>query len=268
MGSQDRNPEGARTGTASDRVRLERVSKTYETRNRPPVEALSDVTFDFGRGEFVALVGPSGCGKSSLLRLISGLESATGGTISLFGEQVTSVVDNVGIAFQRPVLMKWRSVFDNVKLPLELMKADAAFIKDRVDSLLRLAGLEEFGNRFPGELSGGMQQRASICRALVHDPEILLLDEPFGALDELTRTKMNVDLARIWEETHKTTLLITHSISEAVFLADTVHVMSPRPGKIDRSVTIDFSRPRSPEIRHDKVFAEFVSEIEHTIKLS
>ena len=192
-----------------------------------PVKALDEISFAVDRGEFIALVGPSGCGKSTLLRLVAGLRRATTGRVSVGERPVTRPVSDVGMVFQAPVLLKWRTILDNVLLPAELSGRDRSKYRDRAEELLRLVGLDDFADKLPQELSGGMQQRASICRALLLDPPLLLMDEPFGALDAMTRDEMNIELLRVWGEAggregdRKTVLFVTHSIPEAVFLADT-----------------------------------------------
>ena len=218
---------------------LDRVSKTFVTRGGDEVAALVDISLEARRNEFVCLVGPSGCGKSTLLRLVAGLMAPTGGAVS--------------IVFQSPTLLPWATVLDNVLFPLDMMgKLDAAG-RARARGLLALVGLSGFEGKYPRELSGGMQQRAGICRALVHDPDILLMDEPFGALDALTREELTVEVMRIWREQPKTILFVTHSIPEAVLLADRVVVMTARPGRIAEIVDVRLPRPRDfdMEARHE-----------------
>src|SRR5262245_34199161 len=224
------------------------------------VEALRDVSFQVGRGELVALVGPSGCGKSTLLRIVAGLRAATAGRVHVDDRVVTAPIADVGMVFQAPTLLKWRSVLDNVLLPAELAGLGRARFRDRALDLLRLVGLEDFAAKRPRELSGGMQQRASLCRALLLDPPLLLMDEPFGALDAMTRDEMNLELLRVWGETRdagagrKTILFVTHSIPEAVFLADRVVVMTPRPGRIASEIDVPLPRPRTVETRTSLAF--------------
>jgi NitT/TauT family transport system ATP-binding protein len=216
-------------------IDLDGVGMVYEAASGP-VRALQEISFAVDRGEFVALVGPSGCGKSTLLRLVAGLRLATTGRVSVGGRPVTRPLPEVGMVFQAPVLLKWRTILDNVLLPAELSGRNRSEYRDRAEELLRLVGLEDFAGKLPRELSGGMQQRASLCRALLLDPPLLLMDEPFGALDAMTRDEMNVELLRVWgeaggrERTRKTVLFVTHSIPEAIFLADRVVVMTPGPG--------------------------------------
>jgi NitT/TauT family transport system ATP-binding protein len=241
---------------------------TYEAQSGP-VEALRDITFGVGRGEFVALVGPSGCGKSTLLRIVAGLRPPTGGDVTVDGRPVTRPIAQVGMVFQAPVLLKWRSVLDNVLLPAELAGLEAKRYRNRARELLQLVGLGDFEAKLPRELSGGMQQRASLCRALLLDPPLLLMDEPFGALDAMTRDEMNLELLRVWGESargtvgrdRKTILFVTHSIPEAVFLADRVVVMSPRPGRVARVYPVPLPRPRTVEARASADFGRLALEI-------
>jgi NitT/TauT family transport system ATP-binding protein len=241
-------------------IEIDRVTKIYETRDGP-VESLKPLTFDIKEGEFMAIVGPSGCGKSTLLKMVAGLLSVSSGEIRLDGARVSGPPDNVGIVFQSAVLLAWRSVLDNVMLQIEMRRLSKARYVAKARELLALTGLTDFANKYPWQLSGGMQQRASICRALVHDPAVLLMDEPFGALDAMTREKMNVELQRIWSETKKTVLFITHSIPEAVFLADRVLVMSERPGAIAAIYDIGLPRPRSLRVMSEPEFGELTQKI-------
>ena len=252
-------------GTPRDFIALDRVGMTYEARSGP-VEALRDISFGVGRGEFVALVGPSGCGKSTLLRIVAGLRTPTGGAVAVDDRPVARPLAQVGMVFQAPVLLKWRTVFDNVLLPAELAGLDRKRYRDRARDLLQLVGLADFADKLPRELSGGMQQRASLCRALLLDPPLLLMDEPFGALDAMTRDEMNLELLRVWGEgarghDRKTILFVTHSIPEAVFLADRVVVMSPRPGRVARVCTVGLPRPRTVEARASTEFGTLSLEI-------
>jgi NitT/TauT family transport system ATP-binding protein len=206
--------------------------------------ALDGIDLSIAEGEFLAIVGPSGCGKSTLLRLIAGLTAPSSGVLEIGGEKVTGPQTRLGIVFQSPVLLDWRSVLDNVLIQIELRGLRPAAYRDKAMALLAQVGLAEFHDRYPRELSGGMRQRASIVRALIHDPPLLLMDEPFGALDALTREQMRIDLEALWLASHKTVLFVTHSIDEAVLLADRVVVMSPRPGRVESIVPIDMPRPR------------------------
>ena len=233
-----------------------------------PVEALRDITFTVGRGELVALVGPSGCGKSTLLRIIAGLRPATEGRVTVDGRPVARPIPAVGMVFQAPVLLKWRRVAENVLLAAELSGLDPARYRARADELLRLVGLGDFGEKLPRELSGGMQQRAALCRALLLDPPLLLMDEPFGALDAMTRDELNLELLRVWGEgsqARKTIVFVTHSIPEAVFLADRVAVMTPRPGRVARLFDVPLGRPRSVATRADPVFGALALAIHETL---
>ena len=198
-------------------------------------------------GEFVALVGPSGCGKSTLLKLVSGLIPPSGGVIRVNRQPVRGPTASIGIVFQNPLLMAWRSTLRNVLLQIEIRGLPVADYRATAQELIELVGLEGFEDAYPHQLSGGMQQRVGLCRALIHDPDLLLMDEPFGALDALTREQMNAELQRIWMDRRKTVLFITHSISEAVYLADRVLVMSPRPGRIVGEINVDLPRPRTVE---------------------
>lgn len=209
------------------------------------VEALRSVSFVAHEGEFVSLLGPSGCGKSSLLKLVLGLETATSGEIRISGRPINGPTKDVGCVFQAPVLLPWRNIRDNVLLPIDVMKLDRGPTIERAEALLRLVGLGGFEDRYPYELSGGMQQRAAVVRALVHDPRILMMDEPFAALDAMTREQMAIELQRIWMESHKTMVFVTHAVAEAVVLSDRIIVMSPRPGRIAAVFENKAERPRS-----------------------
>jgi NitT/TauT family transport system ATP-binding protein len=247
-------------------VQLENVSKVYRTR-QGDVHALQDVSFSTLDQQFIAIVGPSGCGKTTILKMLAGLVAATSGRLEVFGRGITGPIEDVGIVFQAPVLLRWKDVVGNVLFPIDILHRDKRQYKDRAQELLHLVGLEGFERRHPSELSGGMQQRVALARALVHDPRLLLMDEPFGALDQLTRHQMNLELLRIWTETHKTTVLITHDIEEAVFLADKVVVMTPRPGKVAAVVSVDLPRPRDFAVRRSDVFAGLVVDIGKLIGL-
>ena len=225
-------------------IDIDHAAKTFVTRGGDEVVALSGVSLTVARNEFVCLVGPSGCGKSTLLRLVAGLVTPSSGTVAVGGTAVTEPREDTGIVFQAPTLLPWASILDNVLFPLDMMgKLDAAG-RVRARDLLELVGLSGFESKQPRELSGGMQQRAGICRALVHDPDILLMDEPFGALDALTREELTIELMRICQQRPKTILFVTHSIPEAVLLADRVVVMSARPGRIAEIIDVPLPRPR------------------------
>jgi len=240
------DPHARRDAGASARalITVTDVAKTYRTRDGD-VESLKPLSFDIAEGEFMAIVGPSGCGKSTLLKMIGGLLPVSRGRISVSGRDVHGPPDDVGIVFQSPVLLAWRTILANVMLQIEMRRLPRERYLPKARALLRMVGLQDFERKLPWQLSGGMQQRASICRALVHDPAVLLMDEPFGALDAMTRERMNLELQRIWAETRKTVLFITHSIPEAVFLADRVLVMTERPGSIAAIYDVPLPRPRS-----------------------
>jgi NitT/TauT family transport system ATP-binding protein len=234
-------------------IQLDGVGKRFVTRGGDEVVALTDVSLEIKPNEFVCLVGPSGCGKSTLLRLVAGLLAPSAGTVTIGGSRVTEPRADTGIVFQAPTLLPWATVLDNVLFPVDMMgKLDDA-ARRRARALLDLVGLAGFEGKYPRELSGGMQQRAGICRALVHDPDILLMDEPFGALDALTREELTMEVLRIWREQPKTILFVTHSIPEAVLLADRVVVMSARPGRISEVIEVALPRPRDfdMEARHE-----------------
>ena len=234
------------------------VSKKYGAKG---VLALDRVSLDVHAGEFLSILGPSGCGKSTLLRCVAGLERATGGQIRVHGETVKRPPANMGVVFQRDVLLDWRSILDNMFLQIDFRGEKRSRYMDRAHELLDLFGLRGFENAYPAQLSGGMRQRAAICRALLADPDLVLMDEPFGALDALTRDQMNLELQRIWSSARRTILFVTHSIGEAVFLSDRVVVMSPRPGRIAMTLTIDLPRPRRMAIREMPEFAHYCGQI-------
>ncbi len=223
--------------------------------------AIEHVDLTIAAGEFVAIVGPSGCGKSTLLRIVAGLLRNSSGNVKVAGRDVTGPQTEIGIVFQAPVLLDWRNVLDNVLVQLELRGLDPAKYRDEAIKLLGKVGLGDFTDRMPRELSGGMRQRCAIVRGLIHDPPLLLMDEPFGALDALTREQMRIDLEKLWLDRRHTTLFVTHGISEAVALADRVIVMTPRPGKIDRIIDIDLPRPRNKEVIASAKFSEYCEEI-------
>jgi NitT/TauT family transport system ATP-binding protein len=241
-------------------IAVDQVAKIFSS-GAKTVTALEGISFDIPAGNFVSIVGPSGCGKSTLLKIISGLLPASSGSVSVTGQRVQSPLENVGMVFQSPVLLKWRSVLGNVLLPVEFAKLDVAGHADRARALIKLVGLEGFEEMYPHELSGGMQQRASLCRALVTDPQLLLMDEPFGALDAMTRDELDLELLRIWEERKKTVLFVTHSIQEAVFLSDFVIVMSARPGRLLEQIVVDLPRPRAMEMMSTAKFGEYTLKI-------
>lgn len=246
-------------------ISLNRVTRVFNSRDGDQVTALQDVSLEIGRNEFITLVGPSGCGKSTLLRIVAGLILPTAGRASIGGAVITEPRSETGIVFQAPTLLPWASVLDNVLFPLRMMHRIDSTSTDKAMALLKLVGLAGFEGKSPRELSGGMQQRVAICRALVHDPDILLMDEPFGALDALTREEMTMELLRIWSERPKTVLFVTHSITEAVVLADRVVVMSPRPGRIQEIIEIGLPRPRSFETEATPQFHEASQHIRQLI---
>jgi NitT/TauT family transport system ATP-binding protein len=225
------------------------------------IVALGDVTFDIGHGEFVAVLGPSGCGKSTLMLLAAGLEFPTSGSVLIGEKPVTRPVTEIGIVFQEHALYEWRTILENIMLQAEIRRLPRAGIEKRARELLERTGLSDFASKYPFELSGGMRQRAAICRALVHDPPFLFFDEPFGALDALTREQMRIDLEKLWLERRPTVLFITHSIPEAVALADRIIVMTPRPGQIDTILSIDLPRPRDKAVLASARFADYCESI-------
>jgi NitT/TauT family transport system ATP-binding protein len=241
------------------------VSKTYKS-ERGAVEALRDVSLSIGAGEFVSVVGPSGCGKSTLLRCVSGLEQPSTGTISLKGEAVLSPAPSMGMVFQRDVLLDWRNILDNVLFTADFRGLPRKQWIGRAKELLELFGLSEFQNRYPWELSGGMRMRAAICRALLVAPELLLMDEPFAALDAFTRDDLNLELQKISQKTNSTTIFITHNITEAIFLGDKVVVMDRRPGRVALVLDIELARPRALSVRETPQFAEYGSIIRRTFE--
>ena len=233
-------------------IRLQNVSKVYDTKGGR-VEACADINLDIRESEFVAIVGPSGCGKTTIMKMVAGLIPHSAGMITVGGRKVDRPQTDVGIVFQDAIMLDWRDVLANVMIQVDIRRLDRAKFEPIAMNLLKATGLEGFEKKKPYELSGGMRQRVSICRALLHDPTLLLMDEPFGALDALTREQMSMDIQRVWMERRKTALHITHSIPEAVLLADRVVVMGPRPGRIVEIIDIDLPRPR----RLDKLPAAF-----------
>jgi NitT/TauT family transport system ATP-binding protein len=252
----------AASARVSDSVSVTGVGKTYPG----GVEALTDVGFRVGAGEFLTLLGPSGCGKSTLLMMIAGLLAPSRGVVAVDGVPVAGPRPDVGIVFQSPTLLPWRTVLGNVLIPIEMLRRPRREWEGRARELLAMAKLSDFAGRLPHELSGGMKQRVSICRALIHDPSLLLMDEPFSALDALTRDQMGQELLRLWERYRKTVVFVTHSIREAVFLSDRVLVMSARPGTIGFETPIDLPRPRTVEMQESEAFNHHVAVLRGAIE--
>jgi NitT/TauT family transport system ATP-binding protein len=241
-------------------ISVRSVSKSFRSGSNA-VEALRDVSFDIAKGEFVSFLGPSGCGKSTLMMILVGLAQADRGAVLIDGRRIDAPFTDVGIVFQNAELLDWRTALKNILLQIEIRRLPVQKYSSRARELLTQVGLAGFDDRYPHELSGGMKQRVALCRALIHDPEILLMDEPFGALDALTRDQMNLDLQRIWLEQRKTAVLVTHSIDEAVFLSDRIVVMTPRPGKVADVISIDLPRPRTVESRNTPEFNAYAASI-------
>lgn len=248
-------------------VDLQGVSREYVTRTGPLL-AVDDMSMQIREREFVAILGPSGCGKSTLLKTIAGLLPPSRGRVLVDGQSVTRPLDRLGMVFQSPVLLRWRTVIGNVLFPADALGQRGEAIREHALGLLKLVGLEGFEQRYPHELSGGMAQRVSLARALLLDPRLLLMDEPFGALDALTRDEMGFELLRIWQERPKTVLFVTHSISESVLLADRVLVMTPRPGRLALDVTIDLPRPRNARMRTLPRFGEIVAGLQEAMGIT
>jgi NitT/TauT family transport system ATP-binding protein len=256
---------GAAQGASrSPIIEIEGLGKTYQSKNGA-VEAVRQASFHVAQGEFVSLVGPSGCGKSTILHIVGGLLPHTAGKVHVAGSPARSGRRDVGIMLQRPVLMPWRTVLENVLLPVEIYKLDRKKATKRAHDLLELVGLEGFADKHPWELSGGMQQRASLARVLVAEPEILLMDEPFAALDEFTRERLNSELAVLHETLNRSVLYVTHHISEAVFLSDRVIVLKPRPGEIVEIVNIEMERPRQIERITERESTDMVARIRNML---
>lgn len=247
-------------------IQIQNVTKIYQTKE-DPIYAVDDVSFDIPESEFIAIVGPSGCGKTTILKMLAGLVPYTKGSIKIGGKKVIAPQTNLGIIFQDAVMLDWRDVLSNVMIQIDIRGLPRAKYETIARELLRDVGLDGFERKKPYELSGGMRQRVSICRALVHDPPLLLMDEPFGALDALTREQISMDIQHLWMERKKTVLLITHSIPEAVLLADRVIVMSPRPGKIVEIIDIDLPRPRRLDRLPEK-FNDYAGRIRQIFQAS
>jgi len=240
---------------------VKNLSKTYMTRDGKGILALEDISFQIEEQEFISIAGPSGCGKSTFLKILAGIIPKSSGEILLHGTPVTGPRKDIGVVFQSPVLLPWRTVLKNVMVPVEVQKRDKREHKQRAMQLLELVGLKGFEDKFTFELSGGMQQRVGIGRALICDPAILLMDEPFAALDAMTRENMNMELLRIWRESKKTVFFVTHSIPEAVLLADRVIVLTERPGKIAKIIDVDLPRPRKIDMISTDRFGEFEKKV-------
>ena len=257
----------APAASAGATVKIANLSKVYETERSEDVHALDRLDIDIEAGSFVAVVGPSGCGKSTLLSLLASLTPPTTGEISIDGQVITRPHAKVGVVFQSDMLLYWRTVLDNVLLPVEIKHLNLAEHRRKALDLLAQVGLEGFESKRPSELSGGMRQRVAICRALIQEPGLLLMDEPFGALDALTREQMIMDLQTMWGRVRNTVLFITHGIDEAVFLADRVIVMSPRPGRVDLDLTIDIPRPRQwTGLHENQKFQHYVRQIRESFE--
>ena len=254
--------------TSDPVVRIAGVDKTFQRGDQVVTRALEAIDLDVAQGEFISLIGPSGCGKSTLLRIVGDLTSPTSGTVSVNGKTAerARLDRDYGMVFQAPVLFDWRTVEDNVKLPLEILGQDGPTRTKRAREMLELVELGDFLKHHPYQLSGGMQQRVAIARALAFQPSILLMDEPFGALDEMTRERMNDEVLRIWQRTGTTIIFVTHSIPEAVYLSSRVVVMSARPGRITRVIDIDLPRPRDEKSRESRHYFELVTEVREALR--
>ncbi len=247
-------------------LRVEALSKEYRSRGGDTTEALRKLSFSVGEGEFVSVVGPSGCGKTTLLRLLSGLLRPTSGSVEVGGKEVAGPIPDVGFVFQNPLLMDWRNTVENVLLPIELRHWESNAYVSKATGLLELFGLQGFHSKYPRELSGGMQQRVAIARALIHDPALLLLDEPLGSLDELTREQLAFELSKLSETMGKTVVLVTHSISEAVFLSDRVIVLTPRPGQLKGSFEIGLERPRGEGALVTREYVTYCQQVRELLR--
>lgn len=249
-------------------IMLKDIGMVYKTNDGRDVTALTGVSLDIQKGEFISLLGPSGCGKTTLLRIIADLLQPTSGEISIAGESPRDarLSKKYGIVFQSPVLYDWRTVKKNIMLPLEIMHIPKAEREDRAMKMLDIVGLTEFANHYPNQLSGGMQQRVGIARALAIQPQILLMDEPFSALDEFTKEKLHEDLLRIWAKTNKTIIFVTHNIQEAVFLSSRICVLSPHPGRLSAVIDVDLPRPRTMDIKDTPEFTAYVAKVRNSFE--
>ena len=270
-------PEANDAASSDDMISFTGVDKVYgvDAAAEESVTALQGIDLTIDRGEFVSVVGPSGCGKTTLLHMAAGILDATEGSVEINGVDVQSPQHErkeVGLVFQHPVALEWRTVRKNILLPVQILRENGAidrsmeYYRDRADDLISLVGLEGFGDSYPNELSGGMQQRVTISRALIYNPSVLLMDEPFGSLDAMTKDELNVELLRIWRETEKTIMFITHDLDEAIFLSDRVVVLSPRPGQVADVIDIDLDRPRNEETRGSERFVELSAELHQHFK--
>lgn len=242
-------------------IHLSGVRKVFKSKKEEFI-AVSEVSFDVNVGELISIVGPSGCGKTTILKILAGIHTYENGTVKIGNEEHTfDPSKDIGMVFQQPLLLKWRKIIDNVMLPAEILKLPRKESLERAHYLLEMVGLQGFENKFPHELSGGMQQRTSIARALIHDPKLILMDEPFGALDALTREKMNLELLRIWEEAKKTILFVTHGIQEAVFLGSRVIVLTAGPARMADNLKIDLPYPRTLDMKTHETFGKFTRHI-------
>ena len=270
-------PEANDAASSDDMISFTGVDKVYgvDAAAEESVTALQGIDLTIDRGEFVSVVGPSGCGKTTLLHMAAGILDATEGSVEINGVDVQSPQHErkeVGLVFQHPVALEWRTVRKNILLPVQILRENGAidrsmeYYRDRADDLISLVGLEGFGDSYPNELSGGMQQRVTISQALIYNPSVLLMDEPFGSLDAMTKDELNVELLRIWRETEKTIMFITHDLDEAIFLSDRVVVLSPRPGQVADVIDIDLDRPRNEETRGSERFVELSAELHQHFK--
>jgi NitT/TauT family transport system ATP-binding protein len=257
---RDREAASAGGGDRQARLEIDGLSVVYASR-QGNVKALDRLSLSVGDGEFVAVLGPSGCGKSTLLKIVSGLLKPSAGQVVLGGRPVVGPRPDVGIVFQQPTLLPWKNVLDNVLVPIRALGRPVSDYREKAIGLLHLTGLERFASHYPNELSGGMQQRVAVARGLIHDPALLLMDEPFAALDAMTRERMTAELQAIWMKTGKSVVFITHSIPEAVFLADRVVVLSERPGRLLETIEIDLPRPRRAETLGDARFAALCNRL-------
>jgi NitT/TauT family transport system ATP-binding protein len=249
------------TGERAAFIELNAISKSFNARDGSSTLAVDHVDLDIGASEFVSLLGPSGCGKSTLLAIIAGLIQSTSGEARIKGKPVLAPHTNIGIVFQNDLLLDWRTVLGNVLIQFEMRGIRTEPHREQARALISSVGLRDFEGKYPWELSGGMRQRVAICRALIHDPPLLLMDEPFGALDALTRAQLQIDLQNIWQSSRKTVVFVTHSIEEAVFLSDRVIVMTPRPGRVREVIAIDLPRPRGLDTREHPAFTEAIHRV-------